>query len=79
MENLIRQFAVELETATRERDAAVEQLRSAENRCDYCLNCPDEECEQSDYDCESCGAMGCLCRCCKNGENWRWKGAGRNE
>lgn len=70
--DLVVYLSAELVAVTRERDTAIEQLRSADNCCDYCQHSPTIEC---DFDCDKC-PLTCYCRGCTTGENFRWKGSG---
>lgn len=71
----------ELEQVTRERDAAIADLKEivgGEEICLFCTHNVDcgeyaEKCHEFDFDCKACNAV-CRCRDCHYNSNWQWRG-----
>lgn len=43
--------------------------------CDLCKhNFPRDPCENYDYDCQLCNAIGCTCAACRNNDKFEWRG-----
>lgn len=66
----IESLSAQLEQVTRERDAAVDELKG---ECDVCANrkdCTAPKCRKSQHkECEECP-----CRTCIYDTNWKWEG-----
>lgn len=66
------QAIYELELVYREREAAINDLRKLAD-CDHCKHCKAGECEIVDFVCSTCPVK-CMCKNCKAGCNWEWRG-----
>lgn len=43
--------------------------------CDICKhNLTRSQCENYDYDCALCNAVGCICAACRDGDRFMWRG-----
>lgn len=73
---LLGQAQSMLDTRTRERDAAVEDLKRAEYwTCEHCkFNLIPAPCGESNMDCDSCKFENCICRDCIENSRWQWRG-----
>ena len=71
---LLGQAQSTLETRTRERDAAVEDIYSMK-ACALCKHYPNgEQCETYFLLCCECDMGNCICKECVNGEKMQWRG-----
>lgn len=72
---LLGQAQSMLETRTRERDAAVKDLKQADYDCKHCkFGRAPAPCEESDFVCADCKFTNCICRDCINNSHWQWCG-----
>lgn len=63
-----------LETRTKERDAAIADLKEADMiDCMHCkaYNTNIIPCQ---CDCENCKIVNCACKTCVRNSNWQWRG-----
>lgn len=73
---LLGQAQSMLETRTRERDAAVEELKRADIwSCEHCkFNRISAPCGETNMDCAECKLVNCICKDCIDNSNWQWRG-----
>ena len=68
-----------VEGLERDNEALLDDLKEADKiECEHCLHyehAENNDCEASDFNCESCQVIGCACKNCRNCCNWEWRGA----
>lgn len=79
LEDLCGRLADEKKQLERERNAAVDDLKSL-HTCETCryeifAGSPRKyTCQIEDFDCDECSEKGCPCMFCRRGSNWEWRG-----
>lgn len=77
---IVKELREQLAGITAERDAAVEALAKARS-CEACAHAGEVSsgaCETADYECAACAAV-CVCKDCREGSLWKWKGGSGHE
>ena len=77
---VVKELREQLAGITAERDAAVEALAKARS-CEACAHAGEVSsgaCETADYECAACAAV-CVCKDCREGSLWKWKGGSGHE
>ena len=71
---MLAQAQAMLETRTKERDAAIADLREAD--LIDCMHCKayNTNIIPCQCDCENCKIVNCACKTCVRNSNWQWRG-----
>lgn len=73
--DLLEQLKTEAAENSELKQALTDLVQMKVDDCDLCKhNFPRDPCENYDYDCQLCNAIGCTCAACRNNDKFEWRG-----
>lgn len=73
--DLLERLKTEAAENSELKQALTDLVQMKVDDCDLCKhNFPRDTCENYDYDCQLCNAIGCTCAACRNNDKFEWRG-----